>query len=81
MFQYFILFENDLDVQLIAIIQLISGNFRVLSYRKYFWNCFYWSIVGLQSCVSFWYRVNPPLPLPFGNHKFVFYLCESISVL
>ena len=36
MFQYFILFENDLDVQLIAIIQLISGNFRVLSYRKYF---------------------------------------------
>ena len=23
----------------------------------------------------------PPLPFPLGNHKFVFYSCDSISVL
>ena len=22
-----------------------------------------------------------PCPFPFGNHKFVFYICESVSVL
>ena len=22
-----------------------------------------------------------PFPLPFGNHEFVFYVCESVSVL
>ena len=22
-----------------------------------------------------------PLPVPFGNHKFVFHICESVSVL
>ena len=24
---------------------------------------------------------TPPAPGPFGNHKFVFYICDSISVL
>ena len=25
--------------------------------------------------------IYPSLPLPFGNHKFAFYVCESVSVL
>ena len=25
--------------------------------------------------------IPPPPPVPFGNHKFVFYICDSISVL
>ena len=26
-------------------------------------------------------QVIPPPPFPLGNHKFIFYICDSISVL
>ena len=39
----------------------------------------------IQSCVyiipQFLIYPFPPGPFPFGNHKFVFYVCESLSVL
>ena len=25
--------------------------------------------------------LSPPTAIPFGNHKFVFYVCESVSAL
>ena len=37
----------------------------------------------IQYCVSInpKFLIYPSPPSPFGNHKFVFYACESISVL
>ena len=32
-------------------------------------------------CQSQTTNLSLPQPFPFGNHKFVFYVCESVSVL
>ena len=30
---------------------------------------------------NYWFPSSPTFPVLYGNHKFVFYICESISVL
>ena len=32
-------------------------------------------------CINPKLLISPPPPFPIGNHKFVFYVCESLSVL
>ena len=66
--------------------------FRVLSLMGYYKIIEYSSLYSRSLFIYFIYRrvsvliltsqfILPPPSFPFGKHKFVFYVCESFSVL
>ena len=84
---YNVVLESGVRQSESAVLFQILFHFRLLQVIEYSSLCYTvgpcLSILDIVVCICYSQIPNLflPIPFPFGIHKFVFYVCESVSVL